>query len=54
MRKLIFLSLLFILSFAKEQEFHSHFGEDNIKFNYEVLDFKNSKKKLNGIGMGLK
>lgn len=53
MRKLIFLSLLSILSFAKEQEFHSHFGEDNIKFNYEVLDFKNSKKKLNGNRYGV-
>ena len=30
---------------AKEEEQHEHSGSNNIKINYETLDFSNSKKK---------
>jgi hypothetical protein len=50
----IFLILLISISlFAKEEEHHEHKGKNNIKLNYEILEFKNSKKKLDGKRAGV-
>jgi Ni,Fe-hydrogenase III component G len=38
---------------AKEEEHHSHVDSSNIKINYEVYNFKNSKKKENGQRYGV-
>lgn len=38
---------------AKEEESHSHIGDNNIKINYETLDFSNSKKKEDGNRYGV-
>ncbi|NPA61535.1 MAG: porin family protein [Epsilonproteobacteria bacterium] len=38
--------------YSKEDERHSHEGSANIKLNYELLDFKNSKKKDSGYRYG--
>jgi hypothetical protein len=46
--KLFLILLLSISLFAKEEEQHNHTGKNNIKLNYEMLDFKHSKKKLDG------
>jgi hypothetical protein len=39
--------------YAKENESHTHTGDNNIKINYEVLDFSNSKKKEDGKRYGV-
>ena len=41
-------TLLCTTLFAKEEEHHSHEGSNNIKINYEILDFTNSKTKEDG------
>ena len=38
---------------AKEEEHHNHEETNNIKINYETLDFTNSKKKEDGIRYGV-
>ena len=38
---------------AKEEEQHEHDGSNNIKINYETLDFSNSKKKEDGQRYGV-
>jgi len=38
---------------AKEEEHHEHEGSNNIKINYETLDFSNSKKKEDGQRYGV-
>ena len=38
---------------AKEEEQHHHEGSNNIKINYETLDFSNSKKKEDGQRYGV-
>ena len=38
---------------AKEEEQHDHDGSNNIKINYETLDFSNSKKKEDGQRYGV-
>lgn len=38
---------------AKEDEEHEHEGKSNIKFNYEVLNFRHSKKKKDGKRFGV-
>jgi len=38
---------------AKEEEQHEHDGNNNIKINYETLNFDNSKKKENGQRYGV-
>jgi hypothetical protein len=46
-------SLLCTLLYAKEEENHAHEGNNNIKINYETLDFGNSKKKEDGKRYGI-
>ena len=56
MKKLntILLSTLLCSSlYAKEEEQHAHDGSNNIKINYETLDFTNSKKKKDGQRYGV-
>ena len=38
---------------SKEEEHHDHDGSNNIKINYETLDFSHSKKKNNGQRYGI-
>ena len=50
----ILLSTLLCISLsAKEEEQHEHDGSNNIKINYETLDFDNSKKKEDGQRYGV-
>jgi hypothetical protein len=46
-------TLLCTLLSAKEEENHAHEGSNNIKINYETLDFENSKKKKDGKRYGI-
>jgi len=50
---ILLLILLSISLYAKEEEHHSHSGSDNIKLNFESLDFTNSKKKEDGKRYGV-
>jgi hypothetical protein len=50
---LLLLALLCTTLFAKEEEQHDHDGSNNIKINYETLDFSNSKKKEEGQRYGV-
>ena len=56
MKKINILLLTFLLYsnlYAKEEEQHNHEGSNNIKINYETLDFSNSKKKEDGQRYGV-
>jgi hypothetical protein len=46
-------SLLCTALIAKEEEHHDHNGSNNIKVNYETLNFTNSKKKEDGRRYGI-
>jgi hypothetical protein len=50
---ILFATLLCSSLYAKEEEQHEHDGNNNIKINYETLDFTNSKKKEDGQRYGL-
>ena len=50
---LLLATLLSASLFAKEEEHHAHEGSNNIKINYETLDFSNSKKKKDGKRYGI-
>ena len=50
---LLLSTLLCSTLFAKEEEQHEHNGSNNIKINYETLDFDNSKKKEDGVRYGV-
>jgi len=50
---LLLSTLLCSTLFAKEEEQHEHSGSNNIKINYETLDFDNSKKKEDGARYGV-
>ena len=47
------LVLINITIEAKEEEYHEHEGKSNIKFNYEILDFTHSLKKIEGKRYGI-
>ncbi len=49
----LILALFSSLLFAKEEEQHEHIGTNNIKLNYEILEFSNSKKKEDGKRYGI-
>jgi len=56
MKKIETLLLSALLStslLAKEEEQHEHDGSNNIKINYETLEFSNSKKKEDGKRYGV-
>lgn len=46
---------MFLLTagYVEKEEHHEHVGTTNIKFNYEILDFENSKKKTDGKRYGV-
>jgi len=50
---LLFWVVLYNSIYAKEEEHHSHIDSSNIKINYEIYNFKNSKKKENGQRYGI-
>jgi len=50
---LLLSTLLCVNLSAKEDEQHEHNGNNNIKINYETLDFTNSKKKEDGQRYGV-
>jgi len=50
---LLLSTLLCTAIYAKEEEQHHHEGSNNIKINYETLDFTNSKKKKDGQRYGI-
>ncbi|CAA6812669.1 MAG: Unknown protein [uncultured Sulfurovum sp.] len=50
----LFLSMFLITAvYAEKEEHHEHVGTTNIKLNYEILDFENSKKKTDGKRYGV-
>ncbi len=53
LNKIILATLLCSTLYAKEEEQHHHVGSNNIKVNYEILDFSNSKKKKDGKRYGV-
>ncbi len=50
---ILLATLLCTTLFAKEEEQHDHEGNNNIKINYERLDFSHSKKKKDGKRYGV-
>jgi hypothetical protein len=50
---LLLTTLLCATLSAKEEEQHEHDGSNNIKINYETLEFDNSKKKEDGQRYGV-
>ena len=56
MKKIYFILIatLFLTTLnAKEEEQHDHTGSNNIKINYETLNFSHSKKKKTGKRFGV-
>ena len=55
--KFVFVVMLVMYSLstlhAKIPDHHAHVGSSEIKFNYEFLDFKNSKQKEDGRRYGV-
>ena len=50
---ILLATLLCTSLLAKEEEHHEHDGTNNIKINYETLNFTNSKKKEDGKRYGV-
>ena len=53
LNSILLSTLLCTLLSAKEEEHHAHEGSNNIKLNYETLDFSHSKKKEEGKRYGI-